>query len=107
MSTIKVKEIKDDVIIQVPVNKHYYAMCKALLHNLFIIINEKGVSEESLKNILNKKYEEMTALEQSFYTVTILLAEIERQASINNFIEEKEIDTANINKALDNLDAKD
>lgn len=107
METIKVKEIKDDAIIQVPVNKHYYAMVRALIYNLFMILKEKGVSEESLKNILNKSYGELSALEQSFYTVTLLLAEIERQAAVNDMLEEKEISTEQVKKNLENLDSKD
>jgi hypothetical protein len=101
MSTIKVKHIKDDAIINVQVNNHYYAMVKALIYNLFFILKEKGVTDDSLQNILNKKYEELSALEQSFYTVTLLLGEIERQASLNDMIEEKEIEKSEIEKSLD------
>lgn len=91
MSTIKVKEIKDDAIIQVPVNKAYYVMVKAVLYDLFTTLQEKGVAEETLKNIMNKEYANLEPTEKSFYTVTLLLAEIERQASINNLVDEKEV----------------
>lgn len=91
MSTIKVKEIKDDAIIQVPVNKAYYVMVKAVLYDLFTTLQEKGVAEETLKNIMNKEYANLEPTEKSFYTITLLLAEIERQASINNLVDEKEV----------------
>ncbi len=37
------------------------------------------------------KYEDMNDFERSFYTTTLLLAEIERQAQQNNLYDEKEI----------------
>jgi hypothetical protein len=98
MSTVKVKEIKDDAIINVPVNKSYYLMVKALLYNLFLDLNKKGMSEEFLQSLLKKPYEEMTDEQRSFYTVTLLLGEIERQASLNDLYEEKEI---NLEKSID------
>lgn len=107
MSTIKVKEIKDDAIINVPVNKTYYVMVKAVLYDLFTILQEKGISEETLQNILKNKYNELSSHERSFYTITLLLAEIERQASLNNLVEEKELDKKEIENGIENLDAKD
>jgi hypothetical protein len=44
--------------------------------------------EESLKNVMNKKYEEMDAFERSFYTITLILAEIERVAAEENLFKE-------------------
>ena len=101
MSKITVKEIKDDAIIHVPVNKNYYIMVKALLYNLFIEFQKKGVSEETLQNIMKKDYLQMSDEERSFYTVTILLAEIERQATTNNLIVEKEVNPENNLKSED------
>ena len=101
MSTIKVKEIKDDAIINVPVNKAYYVMVKAVLYDLFTILQEKGTTEESLQNILKKSYAELTPHEKSFYTITLLLAEIEKQATENNLIDENEIETKNFVKEDD------
>jgi hypothetical protein len=107
MSTIKVKEIKDDAIVQVPVNKHYYVMVKAVLYDLFLILQEKGTTAESLQNILKRSYGEMTTHERSFYTVTLLLAEIEKQASEQGVIEEKEIQQQDIERAVNESEAKD
>lgn len=110
MSTIKVKEIKDDAIIHVPVNKAYYVMVKAVLYDLFTTLQEKGVAEETLKNIMNKEYANLEPTEKSFYTVTLLLAEIERQASLNNLVEEKEIQANAMlspEESADNEESKD
>ena len=40
---------------------------------------------------MESKYEDLSELERSFYTVTLLLAEIETQAKNNNLYDEKEI----------------
>lgn len=104
MSTVKVKELKDDVIVNVPVNKSYYLMVKAVLYDLFSKLLEKGADQESIQGILKKEYNELTQDERSFYTVTLLLAEIEKQAIENNLFEEKEFDAE---KVVDNHDPKD
>jgi|688.fasta_scaffold00084_94 hypothetical protein len=98
MSTVKVKEIKDDAIINVPVNKSFYIMVKALLYNLFLELQKKGITEEFLQTLIKKPYAEMTDEQRSFYTVTLLLGEIERQATLNDAFEEKEINVDNMVK---------
>jgi len=89
---IKVKEIKDDAIMHIPVNKTYYLMIKAVLFNLFERLQEKGLSDESLNQILKKSYTELSTEERSFFTVALLLAEIEKQATDQNLFDEKEFD---------------
>lgn len=87
---IKVKEIKPDAIIPISVNKNFYMMTKALSYYLYQhILTEK--SEEYMKDLMNKKYEDMDDPQRSFYTVALLLAEIEHQAKAGNHIEEKEV----------------
>ena len=82
-------------------------MTRALIYNLFMLLKEKGTPEDNIKNILNKKYEELNALEQSFYTVTLLIAEIERQAKENDMLEEKVINKEDIEDNLKNQESKD
>jgi hypothetical protein len=41
---------------------------------------------------MNKPFNDMTHWEQSFYTLTLLLAEIEKQATEKNLFEETEVD---------------
>jgi hypothetical protein len=86
---IKVKELKDDALIDVKVNKSFYMMLKGNLYYLFNQINDVKRREESLKNVMNKKYEEMDPFERSFYTITLILAEIERVAAEENLFKEE------------------
>jgi hypothetical protein len=104
MSKVNVKEMKADAILHVPVNKTYYLMVKNVLFDLFTILQEKGVTEDALKNILKKPYEELSQHEKSFYTITLLLAEIERQAKENDQYDEKEFDAE---KELGDIESKD
>lgn len=88
---VKVKELKDDAIVEIKVNKSFYLMTKALSYFLFQTIKDDNEREESLKKIMTGKYEDMNDFERSFYTVTLLLAEIEKQAQDNKLYNEKEI----------------
>ena len=87
---IKVNEMKNDAVLDVKVNKNYYLMVKAVSFYLFnqIKVDDK---EKYLKQIMEDKYENMDDLQKSFYTITLLLAEIEKTAKNNNQIEEKEV----------------
>jgi hypothetical protein len=87
---IKVKEIKNDAIINIKVNKTYYNMVKALSFYLFTQINVEN-KDEYLKEALQKEYSNMDDLQKSFYTIALLLGEIEKQSIENNLYEEKEI----------------
>ena len=88
---VTVKELKDDAIVEIKVNKSFYLMTKALSYFLFQTIKDDNEREESLKKIMTGKYEHMNDFERSFYTVTLLLAEIEKQAQDNKLYDEKEI----------------
>jgi hypothetical protein len=93
MAKITVKEIKDDALVSVQVNKSFYFMVKSVLFYLF---KESDVPtkkrEEALKDLMNKDYKDMTHWEQSFYTLTLLLAEIEKQAVENDQFADVEVD---------------
>lgn len=89
---IKVKELKDDALIDIKVNKAFYLMSKNASYYLFSQLPEKDEErEKALKKIMEGKYEDLNELERSFYTLTLLLAEIETQAKNNNLYDEKEI----------------
>jgi hypothetical protein len=88
---IKVKELKNDTIIDVKVNNNFYKMLKHVLFYLFNQMPDPAQREESLKKIMAGKYEEMNDTERSFYTITVLLAEIERVAKESSLYEEKDI----------------
>ena len=85
-----VKEIKEDALLNVKVNKTYYLMVKNLSFYLFHSISEDE-REVTVSNLKEKKYEEMTDLEKSFYTVALLISEIEKQALDTDSLIEKEI----------------
>jgi hypothetical protein len=87
----KVKEIKDDALLTISVNKSYYLMTKALSFYLFTKVDVED-KDSYLKDLMNKEYKDLDDLQRSLYTVILLLAEIERQASENNQFIEKEID---------------
>jgi len=87
---IKVKELKDDAVLEIKVNKNFYLMTKSLSYYLFNQINKEN-KEEYLKQIMEGKYEDMDDLQRSFYTVTLLLAEIERTGNDKNLYSEKEV----------------
>jgi hypothetical protein len=85
------KEMKDDAIINIQVNKTYYLMVKAAS---FVVlqgmdINTKG--EQYFKEILTKKYQELDDQQKTFYTLVLLLSEIEQRATAEKFYDEKEI----------------
>ena len=89
---IKVKDLKEDALVDIKVNKAFYLMSKNVSFYLFKQLpKEDKEREESLKKIMESKYEDLSELERSFYTVTLLLAEIETQAKNNNLYDEKEI----------------
>lgn len=87
---IKVKEMKDDALMDVKVNKTYYLMVKALSFYLFnqIKVDDK---EAYLKEIMHGEYPNLDDLQKSFYTTTLLLAEMEKYATEHKLYDEKEI----------------
>jgi len=86
----KVKEIKDDAILEIKVNKTYYLMTKALSFNLFNSIPQEK-REATVQGLKEKKYEEMDDVQKSFYTVALLISEIEKQAAATGNLIEKEV----------------
>jgi len=88
---IKVKELKDDAILDIKVNKSYYLMAKAASFTILQHMNIAEKGEEYFKTIMTKKYEDLDEMQRAFYTIVLLLAEVERQATVNNLYTEKEI----------------
>jgi len=88
---VTVKEMKDDAILEIKVNKNYYLMAKALSFNIVQTMQEKNPDDSYLKDVMTKPYEELDDLQKSFYTIALLLAEIENQAKATDNYTEKEI----------------
>jgi hypothetical protein len=87
---IKLKEIKDNAIIEIKVNKNFYLMVKAASFYLYQLMDKEKI-EEYLKDIATKEYKDLDELQQSFYVNALLLAEIEKQAKESNQTVDKEI----------------
>ena len=87
---IKVKELKDDAIIEVKVNKSYYLMVKCVLLHLVTTITAED-KDAYIKDAISKEYKDMDEIQRSFYTVSLLLAEIEQVAKTKDLFVEKEL----------------
>lgn len=90
---IKVKELKDDALIDIKVNKSFYLMAKAASFTILnsMDINKMKNGDEYFKKIMNNKYENLDDTQRAFYTIILILAEIEKQAADNNLYIEKEV----------------
>jgi len=101
MKSVKTRELKDDAILNVKVNKTFYLMAKAsLFHSFTGLHNSDMKADEFVKSIVSKKYEEMTDSERTFYTFTLLVGEIEKQATETKSFIEKEMSEEELAKAL-------
>ena len=86
---MKVKQIKEGAEAEIKVNKNFYLMCKNILLFLFQEYSPDDTNrQESLEKITKGKYEDMNDFEKSFFTVALLLGEMEKKFVENNFYEE-------------------
>jgi hypothetical protein len=81
---VKVKEIKDDALMDIKVNKNFYLMSKDALYTIFKHLLSNESEKENLQNILTKKFNDLTEFERAFYTITLLVSEIEKQVQGNS-----------------------
>lgn len=88
---VKIKEMKDDAVFKIDLNKNFYLMMKELAFYLFTSQTDQQKLEEALKNMTTKQYSELDMFERSFFTVTLLISEIERVAKKDSLYTEKEI----------------
>jgi hypothetical protein len=88
---IKAKELKDDAVLNVSVNKSFYLMAKAASFTILQQMNIEEKGDEYFKSIMTSKYEDLDDLQRTFYTIILILAEIEKQATEKNLYIEKEI----------------
>lgn len=103
METKKIKEMKDDVILDIKVNKSFYLMSKAALMTLLMDIKEDASKdfEVFIKTVVSKEYKDMSDKEKAFYTLTLLVGEIEKQAVEKNAYDEKEIDLSKLKQDVE------
>jgi menaquinone-dependent protoporphyrinogen IX oxidase len=90
---LKVKELKEDAMMDIKVNRSFYLMAKAASYTILqsMGIQEMKNGDEYFKKIIKEKYEDLDDTQRAFYTIILLLAEIEKQATENNLYVEKEI----------------
>jgi len=88
--SIQVKELKDDAIIAIKVNKAYYLMVKDLSLYLFKHIEVKDKTEY-IKEIMAKEYKNLDPLQRALFTTILLLMEIEKESKINDLYIDKTI----------------
>ncbi len=98
MESKKIKEMKDDVILDIKVNKSFYLMSKAALMTILMDIKDDSEKdfEKFIKSVVSKEYKDMSDKEKAFYTLTLLVGEIEKQAIEKNAYDEKEIDISKL-----------
>jgi len=89
---VKVKEIKDGALMDIKVNKNFYLMSKDTLYTIFRHLLKNESEQENLQNILTKQFNDLTEFERAFYTLTLLVSEIEKQVQADsNLYTEKEV----------------
>lgn len=93
MST-KVKEIKDNAIIEIKINKVFYMMLKKTLLYIFKQEIDNDKITELIKKVTDKNADNEPHTEQefAFKTLFLLLAEIEAQAEKTNQFQEKDLE---------------
>jgi len=87
---IKVKEMSETAIVSIKVNRSFYYMTKGLSFYLFMLIDVPD-KEAYLKDTLTKAYEDLDDLQKSFYTVALLLGEIEKETVAQGHFIEKDM----------------
>lgn len=92
---IKMKELKDDAVLEIKVNKAYYNMLKAALLYVFNLEEDPVKRQESIKNSMSKEYGDLTDYERTFRTITLAIAEIENVAKKEDLFETLEIKEPN------------
>ena len=90
---VKVREIKNDAIITIKLNKNFYLMLKGVMLYIFKQEGDQEKYEALLKKVMSAdtENEPHTEHEAAFKTMLLLLAEIERQAAENDLFDIKEI----------------
>ena len=98
MATIK--ELKDDALVEIKVNKSFYYMLKNTLYHLFTSMkgDKPEDKEDYIKEIMSKPYSELNDEQRSFFTITLAIIEVERVANEQNLFEEKEVSVPNDTK---------
>tara|TARA_R110000868_G_scaffold293977_1_gene554468 strand:- start:457 stop:777 length:321 start_codon:yes stop_codon:yes gene_type:complete len=92
---IKIREIKDDALITITLNKNFYLMLKSVMLYIFKQEPDQEKYEGLIKKVMSSEHENElhTEHEAAFKTMLILLAEIERMAGEQDSFNIREIPT--------------
>jgi len=88
---LKFKELNDDALIDIKVNKAYYLMAKNSLFYLLTQIKDEQNREQLIKDTTSIEYKDMSDWQKTFHTPTLLIAEIEKQAKDKQLYTEREV----------------
>lgn len=88
---VKVKQLKEDAVIDVKVNKSYYFMVKEALHFLFNSIPDEKQRAQAFMKLPEMEYAKMQPVQRAFFTLSLMIAEIERVAQEEKLFEESEV----------------
>lgn len=88
---IKVKELKDDALVNIVVNKTYYFMVKSLAYSLTQQLLDENKDPQYIKDSFEKPYDQINEAQRNLQTIGLMIAEIEAQAEKQNLTVEKEI----------------
>lgn len=82
----KVREIKDDAIIEIKLNKNFYNMLKGVMLYILKIDADEAKIKDMVDKIINRDTDDKPHTEQeaAFKTMFLLIAEIENQAVVND-----------------------
>jgi hypothetical protein len=88
---VKVKELKEDALVSIVVNKTYYFMVKSLAYSLTQQLMNENSDPQYVKDCFEKSFEHLNETQRNLQTVALLIAEIEAQGEKQNLTIEKEI----------------
>jgi hypothetical protein len=88
---LNIKSMKSDATFDIKVNTNFYLMIKETTLYVFQSEKDSKIITESLKNIKEKQYNELSPYEKAVYTLSVLISEMERIATITELIDDNSI----------------
>jgi len=85
---VNVKSMKSDATFDIKVNTNFYLMIKETTLYVFQTEKDSKIITESLTNIKEKQYNELSPYEKAVYTLSILISEMERVATITELTDD-------------------
>lgn len=85
--SVKLKQLKEDVTVNVKVNKNFYFLIKK---TLFDIIKDMSTEDQNklTEKIKERNFENLSSAQEAAYLFSILIADVEQTAIKENLYEE-------------------